>query len=125
MTFFKTIHIIWFSQSSLKNVLKEIIEKKHAIDTCKNNWKRNGKIFNQVPTTCQFYNRYDGYDDLLMPISPDSTDGIASEIADEKIKSIADFRILLATLEDIKEDIVIGCRKKEDKLKEFEKLQTL
>ena len=111
--------------SSLKKVLRKIIEKDHDDMVCDHNRTQNGHIFHQVPTTCQFYNRYDGYDDLLMPISPDSTDGIASEIADEKIKSIADFRILLATLEDIKEDIVIGCRKKEDKLKEFEKLQTL
>ena len=112
--------------SSLKKVLRKIIEKDHDSDVCDHNRTQNGHIFNQVPKTCEFFNGYDGYADLLMPISPDSTDGIASEIADEKIKSIADFRILLATLEDIKEDIVIGCRKKEDApIKEFEKLQTL
>ena len=112
--------------SSLKKVLRKIIEKDHDEKVCEDNRKQNGSIFHQVPTTCQFYNRYDGYDDLLMPISPDSTDGIASEIADENSKSISDFRILLATLEDFEEEVVIGCRRKEDKLiNELEKLQNL
>ena len=56
-----------------------------------------------------------------MHISPDSTDGIASETADETIRSIADFLYLLATLEDIKKEVVIGFRKKEDELEEIDK----
>ena len=111
--------------SSLKKVLRKIIEKDHDDKVCEQNRTQNGHIFHQVPTTCQFYNRYDGYDDLLMHISPDSTDGIASETADETIRSIADFLYLLATLEDIKKEVVIGFRKKEDELEEIEKLQTL
>ena len=90
----------------MKNVLKEIIEKKHAIDTCKNNWRRNGKIFNQVPTTCQFYDGCSSYDDLLIHESPDNTDGASmSEYDDENSKAISDFRIQLTMMEDIKEEV--------------------
>ena len=113
----------------MKNVLKEIIEKKHAIDTCKNNWRRNGKIFNQVPTTCQFYDGCSSYDDLLIHEtleSPDNTDGASmSEYDDENSKAISDFRIQLTMMEDIKDEILIGCRKQEDQdTKEFESLES-
>ena len=43
----------------------------------------------------------------------------------ESKKDVADFRIQLATLEDIKEEILIGCRKQEDQAtKEFESLES-
>ena len=111
----------------MKNVLKEIIEKKHAIDTCKTNWKMNGKIFNQVPTTCQFYDGCSSYDDLLIHEtleSPDNADGASmSEYDDKNSKAISDFRIQLTIMEDIKDEILIGCRKQEDQdTKELESL---
>ena len=129
MTFFKTIHIICFSQSSLKNVLKEIIDKKHAIDACKNNWKRNGKIFNQVPTTCPYYDNSSSYGDLLMHErlrNPDKTDGTSiSENDDEYSKNIEEFRIQLTMMEDIEDEIRFGFRKQDDQVdKEFESLES-
>ena len=113
----------------MKNVLKEIIEKKHAIDTCKTNWKMNGKIFNQVPTTCQFYDGCSSFDDLLIHEtleSPDNTDGASmTEYGNENSKAISDFRIQLTMMEDIKDEILIGCRKQEDQAtKEFESLES-
>ena len=118
-----------FSSSSLKQVLKEIIEKKHDIDTCKNNWKKNGKSFNQVPTTCPFYDGYSSYDDLLMHETlnnPDKTDGtLISEYDDEHSKNIAEFRIQLTIMEDINDEIIIGCRNQDDQVdKEFESLES-
>ena len=112
----------------MKNVLTEIIEKKHPIDTCHNNWKMNGKIFNQVPLTCSFHPASPSYNDLLLYErleSRNDTDGVGSENDGQSKKDIADFRIQLATLEDIKEEIRIGCRKQEDQAtKEFESLES-
>ena len=109
--------------------MQEIIEKRHDIDTCKQNWKKNGKIFNQVPTTCPYYDNSSSYGDLLMHErlrNPDKTDGTSiSENDDEYSKNIADFRIQLTMMEDIKDEILIGCRKQEDQAtKEFESLES-
>ena len=113
----------------MRKVLQEIIEKKHDIETCNYNWKQNGKIFNQIPKTCDFYAGSSAYSDLLLykilERPDDDTDGIDSENNDESKKDVADFRIQLATLEDIKEEIRIGCRKQEDQAtKEFESLES-
>ena len=112
----------------MRKVLQEIIEKKHDIETCNYNWKQNGKTFNQIPKTCDFYAGSSSYNDLLLHEileSPDDTDGVDSENDDESKKDVADFRIQLATLEDIKEEILIGCRKQEDQAtKEFESLES-
>ena len=111
--------------------MQEIIEKRHDIDTCKQNWKKNGKIFNQIPKTCDFYAGSSAYSDLLLykilERPDDDTDGIDSENSDESSKNIADFRIQLTVMEDIKDEIIIGCRKQEDlATKEIESnLQTL
>ena len=101
--------------SSLKTVLKDIIAKKHDIEICKYNWKQNGKIFNQVPKMCDFFTDSTNYDDLLTYKNSiyESADDISSE-TNGTIKSIAQFRIELVTLEDLQDEIRIGCRKRED-----------
>ena len=98
--------------------MQEIIEKMHDIDTCKHNWKKNGKIFNQIPKTCDFYAGSSAYSDLLLyrilERPDDDTDGIDSENSDESSKNIGDFRIQLAMLEDINNEISMGFRRQED-----------
>ena len=101
----------------MRKVLQEIIEKKHDMETCNYNWKQNGKTFNQIPKTCDFYAGSASYNDLLLLEileSPDKTDGIDSENSDESMKNIADFRIQLAMLEDIKDEALMGFRRQED-----------
>ena len=112
----------------MKKVLQETIEKKHDSDTCKQNRKQNAKIFNQEPTPCLFFAGSPSYSYLLKQIHLSiNTDGIGSANDDENSKMIADFRIQLTIMEDIKDEIIIGCRKQEDQAtKEIESnLQTL
>ena len=104
--------------------MQALIEKKHDLKTCKYNLNENGKIFNQEPTPCLFFDVAPSY---LLKHESINTDGIGSANDDENSKMIADFRIQLIIMEDIKDEIIIGCRKQEDQpIKEFESnLQTL
>ena len=108
----------------MRKVLQELIEKKHDFKTCKYNLKENGNIFNQEPTPCLFFDVAPSY---LLKHESINTDGIGSANDDENSKMIADFRIKLTIMVDIKDEIIIGCRKQEDQpSKEFESnLQTL
>ena len=48
-----------------------------------------------------------------------------SEYDDQKSSTISDFRIQLTMMEDIKDEILIGCRKQEDQdTKELESLES-
>ena len=104
--------------------MQELIEKKHDFKTCKYNSKENGNIFHQEPTPCLFFDEAPSY---LLKHESINIDGIGSASGDENSKMIADFRIQLIIMEDIKDEIIIGCRKQEDQpIKEFESnLQTL
>merc|ERR1712062_138611 len=105
------------NKSSLRKVLEEIIDKKHDIDTCKRNWKKNSNIFNHEPKTCDYYAGSPAYKDLLLYKileSSDDTDGIDSENMDAIKKNIVDFRIQLAMLEDINDEVSLGFRRQED-----------
>ena len=102
----------------MRKVLQEIIEKKHDVKTCKYNLKENGNVFNQEPTPCLFFDGARSYRNLLqkVPERPESinTNGIVSANDDENSKMIADFRNQLTIMEDINDEILIGCRKQED-----------
>ena len=92
--------------------MQETIEKKHDSDTCKQNRKQNAKIFNQEPTPCLFFAGAPSYRYLLKQIHLSiNTDGIGSANDDENSKMIADFRNQLTIMEDINDEIFIGCRK--------------
>ena len=110
----------------MKKVLKEIIEQKHDIETCKHNWKKNGKIFNQIPKTCDFFAGCSFYNGLLKheKLKLKSPGMVASDSNDEIGSSIGKFRYMLAILEDIKDEIQIGCRNKEDSKEVEFNLQT-
>ena len=74
-------------------------------------------FFNLIPKPCDFYAGSASYNDLLLLEileSPDKTDGSDSENSDESMKNIADFRIQLAMLEDIKDEALMGFRRQED-----------
>ena len=111
----------------MKKVLKEIIEQKHDIETCKYNWKKNGKIFNQIPKTCDFFAGSSFYNGLLKheKLKLKSPGMVASDSNDEIGSSIGKFRYMLAILEDIKDDLLIGCRIQNDLNEVESKLQTL
>ena len=111
----------------MKKVLKEIIEQTHDIDTCKHNWKKNGKIFNQIPKTCDFFAGSSFYNGLLKheKLKLKSFGMVASDSNDEIGSSIGKFRYMLAILEDIKDDLLIGCRIQNDLNEVESKLQTL
>ena len=97
--------------------MQEIIDKKHHIDTCKLNLKKNGNIFHHEPKTCDYFTGSSAYKDLLLYEileSHDDTDGIDSENMNAIKKKIADFRIQLAMLEDIKKETLKGFRRQED-----------
>ena len=97
--------------------MEKIIDKKHDIDTCKRNWKKNSNIFNHESKTCDYYAGSPAYKDLLLykiHESSDDTDGINSENMDAIKKNIADFCIQLALLEDIKNETLKGFRRQED-----------
>ena len=99
----------------MRKVLQELIEKKHDFKTCKYNLKENGNIFNQEPTPCLFFDGARSYRNLLQKV-PESinTNGMVSANDDENSKIFADFRNQLTIMEDINDEIFIGCRKQED-----------
>ena len=110
----------------MKKVLQEINERRHDKNVCKHNWKQNGKIFNQIPSTCAFYTGSSSYTDLLLHKELKSPGTMVASDSNNEISSpIGKFSYKLAKMEDIKDEIIIGCRIKKD-LNEIESdLQTL
>ena len=111
----------------MKNILQDITDKKHDTKVCRHNWKENGKFFNLVPNTCQYFEGSSNYQHLIVKQTldyekseiPDGVEG------DQQKQSVAAFRIKLAIFEDLKDEILVSCRLQEDEIKPKAELQNL
>ena len=107
----------------MTKILNEIKEKKHDTDLCFLNRKENGEAFNTVPHHCTYYSGDSRYNNLLeYPKIPnvDATDGEPS-----LNPNIKEFCLQVFLLEDYKEDVDYGSRKKEDIIEVENTIETL
>ena len=93
-------------------MLQDVIEKKHDETVCQSNWKDNGRIFNQVPSTCRYFTNCHHYSNLLVH----DTRYKSVEIKHDQsgIDRVANFRFQLALYQDVKDEVELGCRLQED-----------
>ena len=98
----------------MTKILDDIKNKRHDREACDSNCKSNGKTFNQKPHQCQYYNGYSKYQNLLeyQELLGDETDGVTTYPTQKPI--LKDFGFKLIVLEDEKEEVLLGIRKKED-----------
>ena len=121
-------HLIFVTtqkQTSLKGVLKDVIEKRHDANACKQNWKDNGKYFNQKPQTCTFFSGAKSYNNLLLHKKLDASKKDDLLTVNEYNQRIAQFRLQLAIWDDLKDEVSIGCRNPEDNRKHESQLFSL
>ena len=104
-------------------MLQDVIEKKHDETVCQSNWKNNGRIFNQVPSTCQYFTNCPHYSNLLVHDARYKNVEIKHD--QSGIGRVASFRILLALYQDVEDEVKIGCRLQKDLDEPKSKIQDL
>ena len=96
-------------------MLQDVIEKKHDETVCQSNWKNNGRIFNQDSNTCQacqYFNNCLHYSNLLVHDMRYKSVEIKHDQGG--IDRLASFRIHLALYQEVKDDVMLGCRLSQD-----------
>ena len=99
----------------MTKVLGDIINKRHEKEACRFNCLENGKAFNQAPHHCPYFSNDFKYANLLEHKDvkgDDDVDGKVSVGANNA--KIAEFCLNLIILEDLKDDLIFGCRQEED-----------
>ena len=99
----------------MTKVLSDIKAKRHDQEACQFNSMKNGKAFNQAPHHCQYFSNDFKYANLLEHKDVkgyDNVDGKVSVGANNA--KIAEFCLNLIILEDLKDDLIFGCRQEED-----------
>ena len=105
-----------FFRSSLAKSLRDVIDKKHDNVACKQNCKENGKVFNHAPHQCRYFSNSPEYNDLLkfLKIDASAYPTLPKEENEEDSEKIVDFALKLNDLEEVQNEVKLGCRIKED-----------
>ena len=90
--------------------MSDIIYKKHDDEACKSNCLKNSRIFHQAYKTCTYFSNFE---EILRYKKVKNFRG-RSILNEEESQAVVDFRIRLVLLKDMKEEIELNCRDKED-----------
>ena len=99
----------------MTKVLGDIINKRHDQEACRFNCLENGKAFNQAPHHCPYFSNNSMYENLLEHKDVKCDDDVDGKVsAGANNSKIAEFCLNLIILEDLKDDLIFGCRQEED-----------